>query len=281
MRRGLTIGGALVLAAVGAFLLISYVRGAERRALEGQTMVQVLVVTKPIDKGATVDDIRGSVELRDVPLDTAAEGAIATLDDLTGRIAAVDLVPGEEVLTSRFETPQEAAVDTRVEVPPDLLQATLVLSPEQAVGGRLVAGDLVAVVASFEPFELGTVEPTDPAVLQAALDSLIVAPGTDSTTTPTAAPITLKTPYTTHILIHKVLVTGIQLQQAPKEATDGTATVQLAPTGKLLVTIAAAAEDMEKVLFTAEYGSLWLALEQVDAPEPTTEIRTRTNVYRR
>ena len=278
-RRFLAIGGAVVLAAVGALLLISYVQGAEERALEGQELVTVYVVTQPIDEGATLAEVQDRVEHRELPREAVVPNAVADLEDLSGLIASSDIVVGEQVLLSRFETPAEAAVDTRVQVPADLLQATIAVPPERAVGGRLIPGDLVAVIASFEPFELNAVEPGDEQSLQDALDSIIVLPGEGTEDQPAGA-VTLRSPNSTKIIIHKVLVTGVQVEELPVESEEGTATsVELAPTGNLLITLAAPAEDLEKIVFTAEHGSLWFALEDPDAPEPQTEIQTRSTIY--
>ena len=277
-RRWMAIGGALVLAIVGAFLLLAYVQGAENRALEGQELVSVYVVTEPIERGAALSSVRDSVQLRELQRDAVVEDAISTLDDLSGLVAAVDLVTGEQLLLSRFETPAAAAVETRVEVPPQLLQATIALGPEQAVGGRLVPGDLVAIIASFEPFDLGAVEPGDPEALDEARETIIVIPGLTPEDEP-AGTLSLQTPNSTHLIIHKVLVTGVQVEELPTESTTEAGAVELAPTGNLLITLAAPAEDLEKIIFTAEHGSLWLALEDPDAPEPETDIRSRENIY--
>ena len=281
MRRWLAIGGALVLAAVGAVLLVTYVQGAEDRALEGQTLVSVYVVTDPVERGTAAAELDKFAELREVQADFVADGAVADLDDLTGLIAAVDLVPGELVLVTRFETPAEAAVDTRIEVPADLLQATISVDPERAVGGNLIPGDLVAVIASFEPFAIGGVEPSDPESLNEALELLGLLP-TDPASGDEQRPLNLvlMTPNSTRIIIHKVLVTAIQVEEAPQETTEGeVVTVDLAPTGNLLITLAATAEDIERIVFTAEHETIWLALEDPDAPVIETEIRTRRNIY--
>lgn len=280
-RRFMAIGGAVVLAALGAILLISYVQGAEERALEGQTLVDVYVVTEPIDEGATLDEVRESVELRQLPQEVVVGNAIADLADLAGLVAATDMVVGEQVLLSRFETPVEAAVDTRVEVPAELLQATIALPPERAVGGRLVPGDLVAVIASFEPFDLTSVEPGDEESLEEVLERIIVLPGEESEDGQAGSQLNLQTPNSTRLILHKVLVTGIQVEELPTEPEDGTqgGPVELAPTGNLLITLAATAGDVEKIVFTAEHGFLWLALEDEDAPEIDTPIQTRSTIY--
>ncbi len=89
----------------------------------------------------------------------------------------------------------------------------------------------------------------------------------------------LQTPNTTHIIIHKILVTGIQVEELPADEPDAIGAVELSPTGNLLITIAASAEDIEKIVFTAEHGTLWLALEDADAPVVATDIRRRANIY--
>ncbi len=92
----------------------------------------------------------------------------------------------------------------------------------------------------------------------------------------------VRTPNTTHVILHKVLVTSVQLERLPREteqsAADATG-VELAPTGNLLVTLATSASDLEKIIFGAEHGTIWLAYEPADAPEADTQIQTRLTVY--
>ncbi len=275
MKRWMAIAGAIVLAVVGTVLLISYVQSAEQRAREGQELATVLVVDEPIEKGTLAELIGDSVRETDIPLDVLAEDAVADLTELEGLVATTDLVPGEQVIASRFQTPAVVAAESRVEVPPEFLQVTISLQPPRAVGGRLVPGDYVGLIASFAPFNFSAVEPGDEEALQEAKDSIIIIGAGTEETTPD-----FKTPRTTLLIIHKVLITGIQVEQAPRELEDGAATtVEFAPTGNLLITMAAGAEDIEKIVFVAEHGSIWLALEDIDAPEPITEIRTRGNIY--
>ena len=279
MKRWMAIAGAIVLAVVGTVLLISYVQSAEQRAREGQELATVLVVDEPIEKGTLAELVGDSVKETDIPLDVLADDAVADLTELHGLVATTDLVPGEQVIASRFQTPASVAAESRVEVPPEFLQVAVTLQPARAVGGRLVPGDLVAVIASFDPFEFGAVEPGDEEALQEAKDSItIIGAGTEESREQIT--LALKTPNSSQLIIHKVLITGIQVEQAPRELEDGIATtVEFAPTGNLVVTMAASAEDVEKIVFSAEHGFIWLALEDIDAPEPVTEIRTRGNIY--
>jgi pilus assembly protein CpaB len=216
----------------------------------------------------------------DIPLDVLADDAVADLTELEGLVATTDLVPGEQLIASRFQTPAAVAADSRVEVPPEFLQVTISLEPARAVGGRLVPGDYVGLIASFDPFDVGGVEPGDEEAIEEAKDSIILIGGTGTQGSQDQVPLALQTPNSSQLIIHKILITGIQVEQAPRELEDGAATtVEFAPTGNLLITMAAGAEDVEKIVFAAEHGFIWLALEDIDAPEPITEIRTRRNIY--
>ena len=259
----------LVLAAVGTWVLVQYVNGADDGALEGTETVDVLVVSDTIPEGSSIADVSASVETQQVPVTAQAVGSVANLNGLDGQVTAVALVPGEQVIAARFVTPVEFS-DAQVYVIPDeLLAVTLSLSPERAVGGELKPGDLVAVVASFEPFDISGVvspeeepDPEDPSVVD-KLD--------------------LMTPNTSGIILHKAIITNVQVEELPAETTKATAEergIELAPTGNLLVTIAAEAAYIEKIVFTAEWGRVWLAIEGELAAEEFDQVQTRNLVYR-
>ena len=85
------------------------------------------------------------------------------------------------------------------------------------------------------------------------------------------------------IIVHKAIVTNIQVEELPVDTTIESAEaqgVELAPTGNLLVTIAAEAAYIEKIVFTAEWGSVWLAIEGELAAEEFDQVQTRILVYR-
>ncbi|HUF84274.1 MAG TPA: hypothetical protein VMQ81_06740, partial [Acidimicrobiia bacterium] len=113
-------------------------------------------------------------------------------------------------------------------------------------------GDIVAVVGSFDPFDL---------------------------------PDGTKTPNQTHVLIHKVRVTNVQVESSPGAATpepesDGeNEDTAATPEGRLLVTVALSAPNVERVTFIAEFGHLWLAAEPKDADETGTKVVVLDNIW--
>lgn len=267
-RKWIGVLVSLVLAAVGTWVLVQYVNGADDRALEGVETVDVLVVSDTIPEGSSVQDVSARVALQSVPASAQAIGSLDTLSGLQGQVTAVDLVPGEQVIATRFVTPQELSQAREFEIPDELLAVTLSLSPDRALGGELSPGDLIAVIASFEPFELNGVEPSavDPdAEEEDAVDELP------------------KTPNTSGIIVHKAIVTNIQVEQLPAAATTESAEeqgVEVAPTGNLLVTIATEAPYIEKIVFTAEFGTVWLAIEGELSAEEFDQVQTRNLIYR-
>jgi len=271
-KRLLGLMAAIALAGIGTFVLVSYVRGAENRALAGEERVEVLVVDDTVSSGEAADEINDRVSSELVPAKVQAAGAVTDLDELAGRVAAVDLVPGEQIIADRFVTEEALATAAAIAVPEGLLEVTVSLAPHRALGGEVIPGDTVAFVASFDPF---TVE-------DGLGETGFAAPeGSDEGTTQDSGGT--RTSNSTHIILHKVLVTNVQVERLPAsgEEEDAEASgVDLAPTGNLLVTLAGTAAEVEEIVFTAEHGGAWLARQPIEADEAGTQIQTRGTIYR-
>jgi len=276
VRRIIGIVASVALLVAGTLLLVGYVRGAEDRALAGEELVGVLVVDQAIEAGVSVGEIADSLRLEQIPAKVRVEGAVADLTDVVGLVAAVDLLPGEQLTAARFADPISLLVHEPIEQPPGTVRVTISLSPERAVGGQLIPGDTVGVIASFDPFDITSAEPGE------------VIDGEGGTGVPVyvgstaeGEPAGLKTPNSTHLILLGVLVTNVQVEQRPVAPEDATADMpDLAPTGNLLITLAVTPLDAEKIVFTAEHGFLWLVSDDEAASIDDTSIQTRESVYR-
>lgn len=269
-RRILGMLVALVLALVGTIALVAYVSSAEQRALAGEQLVEVYVVTEPIPSGTPAEEVEELVEVEQVPVKVRAEGAVDSLPALAGQVTAVDLVPGEQLVVGRFAA-RSAFADREagIDVPEDLVEVTIEFEPQRAIGGLLEAGQTVAVLASFEPFQLSqTVVPVD--------GEVVPVPAA------VAAEIEGSTPNSTNTLLRKVLVTAVQEAdgRAPIEAEEGFDDLRLttAPSGSVFVTMAVTPYDAERLVFTAEFGELWLAIDRETVPEANAPGQTRGSV---
>ncbi|MEA2827022.1 MAG: pilus assembly protein CpaB [Actinomycetota bacterium] len=220
----------VVLAGVGTILLMTYVRGAEHKATQGETRVGVLVATEGIPLGTRAEEIGGRVKTESVPAKVAAQGAIADLGLVAGQVTSVDLIPGEQLVQGRFATAAEVG---KVTVPPGSLEVTVLLNVVQAAGGKVRVGDSVGVLVSFED------------------------------------------PTTTHLFLQKVPVTGVRTEGGEPVTSEPEAA---GPVGNLLVTLALDGPSVERVVFGAEHGHLWLAEQPTNSDEGGTKLQTRAEM---
>jgi pilus assembly protein CpaB len=242
-RRVIALVSALVLAGLGTLVLVLFVSSAEDRALEGEEVVEVLVVQDDIPAGTPAGELGDTVETEKVPAKVANAGAVSDLSQLSGLVAAVNLIPGDQLTAARFTTPEQFSPSrSQIAVPTGLLEITVTLDPARTVGGTITPGDTVAVISSFT---------SDGEV--------------------------------TGLTLNKVLVTNVQgapVTVAPTD-DDGTATDSrpAAPEGSLLVTLAVDARSAQRIAFTAEYGTMYLAREPADAPAGATDPETVGSIF--
>ena len=269
---------AVILAAGGTIALVAYVRSAKDAAIADEQLVPVYVVSETVAKGTPASELATSVELTDVPQRLVVTGAVTDLAVLDqGDVTAIALQPGEQLLADRLVDPQTLV---RVTVPDGMQEITIELSPERAVGGELVPGDTVGALFSFDAY--GAVA-TDPAATADDTDD-----DTDDTDDGDEAS---RGTSTTHLTVHKVLVTAVQLSRSDLERSatapgdpDGSPTVadptaSEAPGDRVLVTLAVTAPQAEQFAFAAEFGRIWLTAEGPAASEDGTRILTYDGVY--
>ncbi|MGR7028138.1 Flp pilus assembly protein CpaB [Geodermatophilus sp. URMC 62] len=240
MRRLLAAVAALLLALVGTVVLVAYVRGADARALEGVQTVPVLVVDRPIAAGTPADQLDGLVRTELLPARAAVEGRVEDLAQLAGRVADVDLQPGEQLLAGRFVAPEELTAPGTVPPPAGAAEVSILLEPQRAVGGRLAAGDTVGVHVSL----------AEPAATHLVLDRVLVTQ-----------------------------VQGAPAPAADGEGAEAAASGGGAPTASLLVTLGLPPAQAETVVFGMEHGTVWLSLEPADVDPSGTEVVTPDTLY--
>src|SRR5690348_18029695 len=134
----------------GALVLVGYAHGADERAMAGMKTAGVFVVSQPIPAGTAGDQLTGKVRVEAVPVKAAAPGRVTDLADLKGKVATVDLQPGEQLLSSRFSSPNDVRAPGTVAVPKGDQEISVLLEPQRAVGGRLQSGDKVGIYVSMK-----------------------------------------------------------------------------------------------------------------------------------
>lgn len=139
-----------LLAGFVAFQTLSRAAEAPTATTEAGPTVQIVVATRPVALRTAV--AAEDVEVRDVPVDSAPEGAVRSTEDAVGRLTLVDLVPGEPLLAQRLLDPNVIAGDGRLAlfmVEDEVLMAV----PAQDLLGRigvLKPGDHVDILFSAD-----------------------------------------------------------------------------------------------------------------------------------
>jgi pilus assembly protein CpaB len=231
---------ALVLAVLGAVLINGYVQGADARALAGIRTTSVLVVDEPVPAGTPVDKLALSVKPKAVPSAALATGALTDLSKVKGKVTSVDLVPGEQLLSSRLVQASAVQKTGALAVPAGMQEVTVQLAPDHIVGGKIQPGERVAVYFSFPGGTGG----------QAV----------------------------TQLVFQEVLVTDVQGAPAPVAA--GATGGQAAPSGTELVTLARPAADVQRIIFTAQNGTIWLSSEPTGSVVNALPQVTRSDVLK-
>ncbi|MBT2532084.1 flagellar biosynthesis protein FlgA [Arthrobacter sp. ISL-48] len=245
---------AVLLALVGAVIIVTYAQGADQRAVKNLDPVDVLVVKTAVPAGTPVEAMKASVAVEQLPGTAVGKTALKTLDDATGKVAAVDLIPGEQLVTERLVAPEDLKTSGSVNVPAGLQEVSFQLEPQRVIGGRLEAGDHVGVFISM-----------------------------------TSGGLESKPGETTQLSIHKVLVTAVQrapegaaAKPAPSASAEAEADprdVNL-PTGSLMITVAVNDVNADKVVFASEFASIWLSKEPLDAQDSGPKIMQKQDLYK-
>jgi pilus assembly protein CpaB len=209
--RIIAVAVAAVLAITGAVALVFAVQGASQNAVAGSRIETVLVVVTEIPTGMTGENAASYVEERKVPAEFVVDGAVSAAADLAGLVASARLLPGEQVITSRWTTPSDlAALGGRVEAPEGAQEVSLALDLERVAGGAIAPGSYVGVWGSSNG--------------------------------------------TTTLLFEQVLVTTLASTVDPDEEGTGTQ-------GTVLVTFAVSGEQAQGIIQAAEFGEVWLSLQ--------------------
>ncbi|GAA2147010.1 hypothetical protein GCM10009825_41050 [Arthrobacter humicola] len=244
---------ALVLAVIGAIVVVSYAQGADARAVQGLDPQDVLVVAKAVPAGTTVEALQPFLATEKLPGTAVAKSALSNLDGLAGKVTAVDLLPGEQLVAERLIAPENLKASGAVEVPKGLQEVSFQLEPQRVVGGRIEAGDHIGIFINL-----------DNGGLEAKPDK-----------------------QTTQLTVHKVLVTSVQrapsAAPSPQPSPGSTAPAQdtSLPTGSLLLTVAVNDVDAAKIVYAAEFAKIWLSKEPLDATDSGRPgIMTKPEVYK-
>jgi pilus assembly protein CpaB len=240
---------AVALALAATVALVAYASSADRRAMRAQQPVLVYVARARITAGTSGEDAqnRGLVERVALPRRAVVAGAVGSLEQLAGRVAAVDILPGEQLLAARWAGRGEASGRRLLPIPDGHQAVSVSLDPTRQVSGFVTPGDRVSVLVSLSLPRGDRAQRTTRFLLQ---DVRVLAVGATAQANPAAQ--------------------GGRLGQGQAQGRGQ---------GLSTVTLAVAPREVERVVFAAENGSLYLSLLPPGQRPVPSRARTIDNEF--
>lgn len=177
---------------------------------------------------------------------------------------------------------EELAPKVRLERVPSSVAAPNVLTSLSSLDGQVTVVELgqgdQLVPSRFGPPAVTEAPGVPPGLLQVTIPIDIVrAVGGQIRAGDTVGVVaSFDDPRTSRMILHKVKVTGVRTQDGQTVSSEAQAT---APSSSVLhVTLALEAGNVERIVFAAEYGKLWLSAEPETAPATPTRVQTKETV---
>lgn len=236
---------ALICAVVAAGILVVAI-GQYKTSVQTTTKQDsVLVATGLIQKGTSGDVIATQSLVRSTPIleKSLAVGAITNTSALIGRVAAQDILPGQQLTFTDFTTSQTLGVQTQLA--PNQRAVAVTLDAEHGLSGVIEAGDRVDVYGSYQ-----------------------------------VAPVNGEGYHMVKLLDPDVLVLKSSTSAAAGGGLGGGSS---SSSGGGPVLLAVSSNDVGPVTFTSDTSGLWLVLRPANATTPEPYITTMdtivNNVY--
>ncbi len=218
-----------MVAALGTSLVFLYVKGVDARANERFDAVQVLKAVEMIPAGDSLQDAQaaGKIAMGSVARSEVLDGATTSTADMGDKVALTTLLPGEQIVLSKFG---EAGEHEVLAIPKGKLAISVNLTDPARVAGFVNPGAEVAIFVSGQP--------------EATAEQAEVLPEF------------------TRLLLPRVTVIGVGTTTVvPTTTTDeatGAATTEQLP--RTLLTLAVDQAEAERVLYAARTGDVAFAL---------------------
>jgi len=255
---------AIILGVVAVVAVISYISSIRTSVEEEVEKVEVLVAAQNIPKETPVETIiaADAVITEAIPRKYLADGVLTTLDNYEGYVTAAPVNKGEQITSTKFVKPEQ--IGLAFMIPGDMVAISIPVNEVIGVSNLINVGDKVNVIATFSP-------PGEEAA-ETAEETL-------------AEEVVIEKEITKTLLWNvEVLYVGTRIviveEEEAGEVLGGETKKEIKASDIRTVTLAVTPEDSEKLVFTEEMGSVWLALLPVDGIERIeTPGRTLDNIF--
>jgi len=283
---------AIIFGLAAVFGVMFYVNNLRATLEKEGEKVDVLVATQDIIKDTSVEEIisKKLVEVKKIPLRYVVTAYMTSLDKYQDYFVSNQISKGEQITPVKFIKPSD--ITFSFEVPKGTVAISIPFNEVVGVSNLLTVGDRVNVIATFQP------EQQQQAQQQATSNQTADTSGTQSNAAgnsnggaasgndyssgnPSAVVVdTTKTVLWNIEILYigvKVTIDDVSANNKGLLSSGGSSKE---PVEIKTVTLAVTPEQAEKLVFSEELGTVWLALLPVGGVEETdTPGRTLDNIF--
>ena len=146
-KRLLSIIIAAVMALLAVVMINAYLNREKQKYQLQLQETQVVVATQHIPKGATI--LPKMIKPIRFPVRYMQPGVLNNPNVAVGKIAAVDILENEQVLSTKLTTVRKVQDSLAVRLPQGKRAFTIDINPLMAVGGDIKTGDYIDIIGSF------------------------------------------------------------------------------------------------------------------------------------
>jgi Flp pilus assembly protein CpaB len=146
-RKG-SIAAAAIAAAISGLVIVFFLQQYRQNVDKGGVPTPVLVAKQLIEQGASGDSVgaKSLFETTNVPRDQLKDGAVTDPAALRGRVAAIDILPGQQLTAKDFKAEGRGIV---TKLASDQRAMTVSLDMAHGLIGKVGRGDHVDVLSGF------------------------------------------------------------------------------------------------------------------------------------
>jgi len=236
--------------------------------------VDVLVASQDIPKDTPVGEVisKNLVEIKKIPLRYVVKEYITSLDKYLDYFILIQVNKGEQMTPEKFIKPSD--ITFSFEVPEGMVAVSIPFNEIIGVSNLLTVGDRVNVIATFQP---------DQEQQQISSDQISDLPETQNNTASNKSAVVIDTTKTLLWNIEILYIgekTAIDVLSAQNKGLLSSSGSNEEPVEIKTVTLAVTPEQAEKLVFSEELGTVWLALLPVGGIKETdTPGRTLDNIF--
>jgi Flp pilus assembly protein CpaB len=250
--RGLVVAIAVVLAVLAAVGVIVYTNQVRDEVVTEDT-VAVVVSNQDIPANTNLTQLvdEGAFGFVRVPEDALVAGAVTTLEDLRDQTTVAPIFAREQIPSSRLATGESTL--SLVGVSPGHIGVTTTLDVARGGGGLVQRGDSVGVYASFQVGTPVTRDGLARLLTQQQLNRFLQ-------TVTAAAPATVgqNDAFLMPFNVTVALVPNVKVLAVQNPAVNETGQQQQG--GNVQITLDLLPEDARNLVFTNEFGTVWVGL---------------------